>query len=108
MVPPSACSLPSASPELRVIGTSRALRNGFGHVNRALRGAIACFAPLPRGVPEGSEALGEVVELVVRVQAARVREDPDDRFSDQFGLTADGGFGVVECCPICADTQHQR
>ena len=57
-------------------------------------------------VAERSEPLGEIVELVVRVQTARVREDPEPCTAEMVFLWPEPRVASTEPRPVRADPEH--
>jgi len=57
-------------------------------------------------VSERSEPLDEIVELVARVQAARVRQDPEPRAAEIFVLRPEHRVASTEPRPVRADPEH--
>ena len=49
----------------------------------------------------------EIGQLVIRIQAARVRQNPDTRVVNSFGLLSDLRFWFRERLPICAHSKNR-
>jgi hypothetical protein len=62
------------------------------------------------GLPEGGVRGRQAVQLVVRVQAARVRQHPQQRALEGLRLAADDGPRAIERGPVrrYADDRHGR
>lgn len=58
--------------------------------------------------PQFPEDPHQVRKLKIRIQAARIWQDPENSLAKQHGLAADGRSGLVEGLPICTDPEHRH